>query len=373
MSPPHNLLRVSVDLDAIQANFRLLQTRQTCLMPVVKADAYGHGLIPVAQALELCGARYFAVGTVDEALALRPAVQGSIVALLGPQCSGDAAALAQEENIVAVAARLDQLRLLQDAAVARDTLLRVGLKFDTGMARLGFTSKDLPEVLDRLGHCQNLRAEWLLSHLAVADDPSQAEFTREQGQRFAGIHAGLQAKGLDLRGSLVNSAGLMAFPELLWQGQRPGIALYGANPFHDTELAHLGHGLRPAMQVQAPVLAVHALSKGTSISYGRTYVADEDKIVAIVGAGYADHYSRRLSSRGQMLLRGLRCDVLGRVCMQMSAVDVTAAPGVVPGDMAFLLGGDGEGALTAEELAAWWGTIPYEVFCVLGMNRREYG
>lgn len=367
----YNLLRVTIDLGAIRHNFRFLRSRGTALIPVIKSDAYGHGLIPVARTLAECGTDCFAVGTVGEAARLRPEVGGTVFALLGPQ-SPEEAREAVQRDIVPIAARHDQLTWLQDAAAHAKRRPAVALKFDTGMARLGFGSEDTGRVLKTLSRCPLLQPQWLFSHLATADDPNQADFVREQAARFQRIRDQFDAAWPHLRCSLVNSAGLLAFPDLAWDRQRPGIALYGANPFHGTTAAELGAGLRPAMRVHAPVLAVHPLAKGASISYGRTYVAERDKTVAIVGAGYADAYSRGLSNTGWMLLHGQRANILGRVCMQMTAVDVTDIPGVVPGDMAVLLGSDGQASITPEALSSWWGTIPYEVFCLLGLNPRQY-
>ncbi len=367
----YNLLRVTVDLGVIQDNYRLLRSLGTGLIAVIKSDAYGHGLIPVARALAESGADCFAVGTVAEAARLRPEVRGTVFALLGPQSSEEARE-AVERDIVPIAARHDQLMWLQEAADATKLRASAALKFDTGMARLGFDHAGVDMVLETLAHSHDVEPRWLFSHLATADDPDQADFVRVQATRFQHIQARLTSAGIRLRCSLVNSAGLLAFPELAWDRQRPGIALYGANPFHGTTSAELGTGLRPAMRVQAPVLAVHPLSKGSSISYGRTYVADQDKTVAVVAAGYADAYSRGLTNKGWMLLRGQRAKILGRVCMQMTAVDVSHVPGVAPGDMAVLLGPDGGDSIAPEELSSWWGTIPYEVFCLLGMNPREF-
>ncbi|TVQ99415.1 MAG: alanine racemase [Desulfovibrionales bacterium] len=371
MTIDYNLLRVTVDLGAIQDNFRLLRSLGSALIAVVKSDAYGHGLLPVARSLEACGAESFAVGTMAEAVRLRPAVRGEIFALLGPQSAHDAE-IAINENITSVVSRLDQLPLLQQAANRRGNLVPVALKYDTGMARLGFNETDTDRVMETLAKCPRVIPQWLFSHLATADDPDQADYVRDQATRFQHIHDRLVAAGLQPRCSLVNSAGMLAYPELAWDRQRPGIALYGANPFHDSTLEGLGTGLRPAMHVQAPVLAVHPLPKGASISYGRAYVADQDRIVAVVAAGYADNYARGLSNKGWVVVNGQRAKILGRVCMQLTAVDVTHIPDVTPDDKVDLLGGCAAVAVTPEELAAWWGTIPYEVFCLLGMNPREY-
>ncbi|SDB10095.1 alanine racemase [Desulfonatronum thiosulfatophilum] len=367
----YNLLKVSIDLQAIQANYRFLSSRGKRLIAVIKSDAYGHGLIPVGEALAAVGADFFAVGTVEEAARLRPAVRGTVLALLGPQSVEDIQIVA-EQGILPLVARLDQLAGLEREAARLGRQIPIALKFDTGMARLGFAAADVEAVARALGKMRLLRPEWLISHLATADEPHQAEFVHEQAARFQRIADRLALAGHHPQRSLVNSGGLLAFPELAWNAQRPGIALYGANPFHGTDLAPLGRELRPAMQVQAPVLAVHALPKGASISYGRTYVADMDKTVAIVAAGYADNYSRGLSNKGWMLIRSQRAKILGRVCMQLTAVDVTEIAGVAPGDAAVLLGEQDGQAITPEELASWWGTITYEVFCLLGMNRREY-
>jgi alanine racemase len=238
------------------------------------------------------------------------------------------------------------------------------------MSRMGFTPQESPQVLETLRRCDRLRPQWLISHLATADDPDQAAFVQEQAGRLWKVFAVFQRSGYSPLVSLANSACLLAFPDLVWDGQRPGIAIYGANPFYGTRLEHLGRSLKPAMQVSAPVVAVHPLHRGDSVSYGRTYTAQQDKIIAIVAAGYADNYSRGLSNKGFMLVHERRVPILGRVCMQLTAVDVTDIPGVTPGDSAFLLGGAGDESILPEELAAWWGTIPYEVFCLLGMNRR---
>jgi alanine racemase len=171
---------------------------------------------------------------------------------------------------------------------------------------------------------------------------------------------------------LVNSAGILAYPELHFDGQRPGISLYGSNPFWGTRWEAKGQSLLPAMEVMAPILSVHDLAKGQTISYGRTFTAPRDMQVAIVACGYADNYSRSLSNKGWMLVHGKRAPVIGRVCMQLTAIDITHIPQTRPGDQAYVLGGQGKERILPEELARWWGTITYEVFCLLGQNPREY-
>jgi alanine racemase len=211
-----------------------------------------------------------------------------------------------------------------------------------------------------------------MSHLAAADEPDSRDFTVEQARRFQRIVSGLRAAGIDCPASLANSAGILAHPDIVRDAPRPGLALYGGNPFHGTAWADKGAALKPAMEAMAPVLSVHDLPEGRSISYGRTFTAPRDMRVAIVAAGYADAFSRSLSNRGQVVLRGRRAPIVGRVCMQMTAVDVTRLEEVEPGDAAYLLGGEGETAVTPDELAEWWGTIGYEVMCLLGLGGRRY-
>lgn len=370
MTSVTNLLDVRVDLKAIRANYSLLQARSAGqgLLAVIKADAYGHGLVEVARALNLSGARNFAVGTVEEAGLLRDAgIPGRILSLLGPQDMREAKAVAGQ-NILPLIYREEQLHLLAEATAGRRQ--PIAIKLDTGMRRLGFAVDEVSRLCDVLSQRKTLEPVLVMSHLAAADDPAQAAFTREQAARFEVCRNLFHSRGMKVEWSLCNSAGLLAWPDFRYDWQRPGIALYGANPFHGTPLAEKGAGLEQAMTVSAPVIQVHALRQGESIGYGRTFVADADLRVAIVAVGYADCLSRHLSNAGWCCLHGRRARMLGRVSMQMIALDVTAIPETTPGDRAWILGGEGEGAVSAHDLAGWWGTIPYEVFCVLGKNRR---
>lgn len=367
----YSKITARVHLDAIRHNYRLLAAAGGRIIPVVKSDAYGHGLGPVVQALGREGADTFAVGYVHEGVQLRATgCQGRILCLLGPVDDDDFSALTSESLIPCIGHQetLDRL----DRRV--DSPLNIALKFDTGMSRLGFRPDELPEILDFLKRRPHLRPVMALSHLAVADEPQQAGLTGEQCREFSDIVRALRAAGHALEANLANSAGLLAHEGSRCDSQRTGLALYGGNPFSGTEWAHLGCELRPAMEVSAPVLSVHPLDKGQGISYGHTYVADEDMLVAVVGVGYSEGYSRGLSNRGFMNFKGHRVPIVGRVCMQMTCVDVSSLArhglAVNVGDEVHLLGGPGRGSIQAGELAEWWGTIDYEVFCVLGLNRK---
>jgi alanine racemase len=375
MSIPFNKVRVRVHLDRLAANYRLLAERGGAVFPVVKADAYGHGLAEVAPVLAEAGAELFFVGTVEEAVFLRSVLRdrpaAGIVSLLGP-LDRDEYPLLWEHGIIPFVSRAEQLDILAGLAAGRPEGLEIALKFDTGMSRLGFGLEDVEPLLRALRTAGGLRVGLVCSHLATADEPDDPAYARLQGERFQAICAGLRAGGLDFRAVLANSAGLLAHPDLRFDGQRGGIALYGVNPFQGTAWEHLGQGVSPAMEVTTRVVAVRDLRPGQSISYGRTYTADRAMRAAIVAAGYADGYSRSLSNTGYMHVAGRRVPIIGRVCMQLTAVDVSGVPDVRPGDEVHLLGGPGPDPITPDELAAWWGTIPYEVFCLLGLNPRTH-
>jgi alanine racemase len=372
MTIPYNKVTAVIELANIVHNYHVLQKASGAVIPVIKADAYGHGLSQVAQALNAEGADTFAVGTVEEAVALRASGQAHrVIALLGPVEDHEYRAL-WSAGVVAFFHSFDQLDRLAAFQKEQDEVLPIALKFDTGMRRLGFTLVDVPAVAARIKAMRNVRLEYVSSHLATADEPEALAYVNEQAEEFAAIRRQLVAHGLPHKANIANSAGILGHPDLHLDNQRAGIALYGCSPFHGTSRDDLGRDLKPAMSVKTKILSVHPLKAGQTISYGCTFKAQQDMQVAIVAAGYADAYSRGLTGKAQMCLKDRRVPVLGRVCMQMCAVDVTGVGGVRAGDEIWLLGGEGEGRVTPEDLAGWWGTITYEVFCLLGLNKREY-
>jgi alanine racemase len=372
MAIDYNLLRVEVDAGAVRANYEFLGGMGGPLWPVVKADAYGHGLERISEELAAAGAETLCVGTAEEGVRLRlSGFGGRVISLLGIGGGADARLLA-EHDILPFVFDSGQLREISRAGEEAGRRLPVCLKFDTGMSRLGFMPGEARRVAGELAGLKGARAVTAASHLSSADMPEERDFTLEQGRRFAEVLEVLAEAGLRVEASLANSAATLAYPDLAHDALRPGIALYGGNPFHATEMEHLGGELRPAMSACAPVLQVKDLPGGASVSYGRTFRAESDMRVAVVAAGYADAYSRGLSNKGEVVIKGQRAKICGRVCMQLIMVDVTHVSGVEPGDTAWLLGGPFHNAVSPHELADWWGTITYEVFCLLGMSRREY-
>ena len=363
---------ITVHLENLRHNLRTLLARHPSLMPVIKADAYGHGIVAVARVLAEEGIRHMAVGSIGEGALLRQEGHTAfLLALMGLAREEDTALAANYDITPLVHNRESLERLLvQSHLTGRQTPLTIAVKFDTGMARLGFRVEEAAELADYLRTLKEVQPVLVMSHFAGSDTPALDDFTHEQARRFHKAAEAVRAVFPDIKTSLTNSPGLLCWPSYAGDLARPGITLYGGNPLHGTDRAKLGMGLLPVMEMAAPVLSVHPVEKGSTVSYGRLYTAPKDIMTAVVGAGYADGYPRSLSMRGSVLIRGKRAPILGRVCMQMCIVDVTNIPDVTPGDTAHLLGGPGPLAIRPEELAEWWGTISYEVFCTLGRNRR---
>lgn len=367
--------RCHINLGAIGRNFKRLGDASR-LMPVIKSDAYGHGLVRVAETLTACGATRFAVGTVSEGLELRRGGFGQmLVPLLGCLDKGEwLEAIAN--NLAPLAGSFADLELAAQAASELGAPeARIVLKCDTGMARLGFSSADLPQLLERLGRLP-LRPVMLVSHLACADDPGEESFTRRQLEGFAAFRRALAPLFPDLELSLENSAATLRADLGRFDVARPGIAIYGGNPLAGTGLAARGDGFEWAMSVSAPVIHIRELAPGQSVSYGRTFTAPRPMRVAVLACGYANGISRRLSNNCSFLVAGRRAPQLGRVCMGMSLADISQIPSVMPGDRAWFMGGPaaaGDTPVTADELALALGTISYEILCSLGnLNQRVY-
>ncbi len=367
--------KVEIDLPALAANYIYLKKQtSSMLMPVIKADAYGHGIVPVCRTLAGAGAEQFAVGTVEEGALLRETgFGGSLLALLGALAPEDVD-LAIENRVTVIAGSAEQIRRIGARANGRDVL--VALKFNTGMNRLGFVPGSLGSLFALLEENPCVKPVLAVSHLASADEDGGVQATLRQIEVFKDVVRAVKLRFPEIKISLYNSAGLLAYSkEFATDYVRPGLALYGANPLFGTKFnrPEIDAALKPVMRVKAPVVQVHPLLKGESISYGGTFTAPEDMQVAIVAAGYAQGYSRGMANKSEMSLNGKRCRVLGRICMQLVAVDTSNQPEAAEGDFAYILGGEGDNPVASHELAAWWGTIPYEVFCLLGsMNARNY-
>lgn len=350
-----------IDLGAMRHNLRSLRRLAGAgvgLCAVIKANAYGHGLIRVALELERDRVDFVAVNSTEEGLELREAGVAVPILLMGGVFA-DAHRLIARERLTPVVCRKDDLQAF--ARVAGDRQLPIHLKFDTGMGRLGFWPEQVPDVLDFCRTHTSLKVEGLMTHLASADVPGHEEEVEEQLTAFAAIRAQVAAAGFTPRYEhAANSAGMARFPDARLTLVRPGLLLYGAFPSREAAFAL---DLKPVMRVRTEVVHLRDVPAGHGISYGRHFVTGRHSRIATLPIGYADGIPRRFSPGGQVLVRGRRAPVVGAVCMDMLMVDVTDIPGVCRGDEVVLLGRQGEEELRAEDLAEHFQTIPYEVFC----------
>jgi alanine racemase len=349
------LIRARIDSAALRANLRAVRARapHSRVMAVVKANAYGHGLVPAA--LALADADAFAVARLEEAVMLRDhGLRRRIVLLEGVFDAAQLAQAAQLELDLVVHQWL-QIALLEAFQAPRP--LSLWLKVDTGMNRLGFRPEEFRAAWQRLRQLQPAPGELrVMTHLACADDPDDGA-SAEQLQRLQPLVAGLQAEL-----SIANSAGILALPQAHAHWVRPGLALYGVSPFAAQRGGQLG--LRAAMTLESTVIALRDIGIGERVGYGGVWRAARASRLAIVAAGYGDGLPRGIPSGAPVLIAGHRAPLAGRVSMDMIAVDVTDLPPVAVGDRVELWGTH----LAVEELAEAAGTIPYELLC--GVSQR---
>ncbi len=349
-----------IDLDALCHNARLIRKRANSeLMAVVKADAYGHGAVPVAKALQGVGVHAFAVSNLDEALELRRGDMVDPVLILGYTPPETAVCLAKHGISQAVFSS-EYAKALSKEAVSAGVTVKVHIKLDTGMGRIGFDCRTndlvgLKEAVSAAG-LPGLQAEGVFTHFCVADSVDGTVFTEEQNRRFFTAVKALKQAGCALTYiHCQNSAGVIN--EGLTGGNycRPGIILYGLQPSNEVTLS----GLQPVMTLKSTVSFVKTVRPGETVGYGRTFTADKPIQVATVAVGYGDGYPRSMSNGGVVLINGRKATVIGNVCMDQLMVDVTDVPGVTMGSEAILFGRD----LPVEQLAAARRTISYEILC----------
>ena len=350
-----------IHLPALRHNFNEVTRRvgTTPVLAVVKADAYGHGAVPASQALLSAGAHQLGVATVEEGLELRAAGITAPILVMGG--SDDISAM-QESTLTPLLPSREAIATAARLAASRTAPLPVHLKIDTGMSRLGLTPDDALALLTS-GWPPNLYLEGVMSHLASADE-LDAGPTEQQLARFRAFLDAMQAAGLPRPiAHLANSAAILKYPASHLDLVRPGLMLYGyasgATPSTD---------LRPALTWKTRAIQVKRVEKGRRVSYGGTFIASRPSTLAILPVGYADGYSRALSNRGHVLIGGRPAPVVGQVCMDFTIVNVTDHALVHPGDEAILLGRQGSATITAHDLAAWQGTISYEILCRIGQR-----
>jgi len=362
---PGRPTRAEIDLTALLHNYRQVKSNAGAnrkVLAAVKADAYGHGAVAVARALERHGADFLGVALTEEGVQLREAGIRLPILLLGGFYPGQEGTLL-DHRLTPILFDLEGARRLHETAFLRGVRHPCHLKVDSGMGRVGFREEELGEVLGRLREWPSLDLEGVLSHFALSDVPGHPVIT-QQLERFRRALAAIREAGFTPRyRHISNSAAVLSLDIPECTLVRPGIMLYGSPPSAHFEK---GFDLRPVMSLRTAIAQIKRVPEGTGVSYGHRFVTSRPSRLAAIPIGYGDGFSRRLSNIGEVLLRGKRVKVAGTVCMDWTLLDVTDVPEAEVGDTVTLMGEDKAERIRAEEWAEKIGTISYEVFCNIG-------
>ena len=361
----NNRVKAVISLDAVEQNFREMRkniAEDTKMIAVVKADAYGHGAVPIAHLIEnhdyIWG---FAAATAEEAVHLRQAGITKPILILGIVFDEYFPELVQYDIRPAVC-EYDEAKKLSDEAVLQNKTVHIHIALDTGMTRIGYA--DIPESVEeikKIAELPNLEIEGMFTHFARADEYDRSP-AMVQLERYQDFSKRVEEAGVDIPlHHCSNSAGIIRVPEANLSIVRAGITIYGIYPSSEVERDIVK--LAPVMELKSHITYVKDVPAGAAISYGGTYVADKKKRVATIPVGYADGYPRQLSNKGWVLIHGKKAPILGRVCMDQFRADVTEIDNVKKGDEVTLLGRDGDEFISIEEMGDLCGRFSYEFAC----------
>lgn len=337
---------------------------------VIKADAYGHGAVQLAKLYEELGADWFSVSNIDEALELRNNNIKLPILILGYTPVANARILS-ENNIAQTCHSLDYAKSLSDIAVSQGVTVKIHLKLDTGMSRIGLMCQNIErdkkyiDIAEQLCKLPNLYPQGVFTHFAVSDEAEAGkDFTIQQFNAFIHTITELEKRGIkfDIR-HCANSGAIIDYPEMHLDMVRAGIILYGLSP---SEKLKSKLNLKPAMQLKSVVSQCKEIYEGTTVSYGRTFTAESQKKVVTIPIGYADGYIREIAEYGYVSIQGKKAKILGRICMDQTIVDATDIENINIGDEVIIFGDiSNDNTPTADDIAKWSSTINYEVVCLV--------
>ena len=365
--------RAEIDLQALKNNFDGITRRvgpNVEIMGIVKANAYGHGIIETARALVGFGCNYLGVGFLEEGIELRSNNIVTPILVLGGVLGSQISEFLQHDLDITVSSL--SIAEQVNAAARRNggKKARVHLKVDTGMERIGVRAEHAVPFAEQVCRYDRLDVIGMYSHFATSDERDKS-FAHLQLQRFNDVLTKIKKLGIEIPHiHMANSGAILDLPDSYFTMVRPGIMLYGCYPSE-----HMKDRLKlePVMSVKTRIMHLKRMDKGRPISYGRTYYTQRPSLIATIPMGYADGLNRHLSNRGQLLIGGKRCPIVGTVCMDLTMVDVTELDEVKFGDEAVIIGRQGNEEITADEVAELLGTISYEVLCGISARvRREY-
>ncbi len=366
--------KVYINPIALQKNFTFFQKKVgpgVRVMSMVKADAYGHGMVESARIFAKAGCDAFGVAEIHEGVALRRAgVEGAIFILLG--CHPDNVSLFFQHDLTPIVFDRMTIECLSKDAIEQKKEIGVHLKIDCGMGRLGIVAEEATEMLTLINELPGISLAGMMAHLPISEDPLSAS-TGMIEKSFESV-----CNTIDHSKSIchiANSGAVLNFPQCSYDMVRPGIGLYGYYPDGKGWQGELedDEQLIPAMSFTTKVIQVKGVPAGYGISYGHTYITKKPTTLAVLPVGYEDGYLRCLSNKAEVLIHGKRVPIIGRICMNLCMADISSLDNVVPGDEVVLLGSQGSERITADEIGRWADTISYEVLCLFGNNNeREY-
>jgi|AntRauTorckE6833_2_1112554.scaffolds.fasta_scaffold08254_3 alanine racemase len=351
-----------VNLDNIKFNLKQVKKNipeNTKIMAVVKADGYGHGVIPVAQAVLEAGADRLAVALPEEGKQLRENGFKLPIQILGEVLNNQIPILI-ENDLIPTISKIDTVERLNELAAKKDINKKIHVKIDTGMGRIGVFPDDAVDFIKKVNSFKNIDIEGIMTHFAKADEKDKS-YTYKQWERFKSVIDELKEVDIEIPiKQAANSATIIDLPEFALNMVRPGIMMYGLRPSHEVDESFK---LKPALSWKAKIVYLKEVPPGTGISYGATYITKKKAKIATIPMGYADGFSRLLSNKGEVLINGKRAPIRGRVCMDQFMVDITDIDNVNIGDEVVLIGKQGTEEITATEMADLIGTINYEITC----------
>lgn len=362
-----------IDLNALQYNYNVVKSMinpKSKIMCVVKADAYGHGAKRLSKEFSKLGADWFAVSNLEEAMQIRKAGVNKPILILG-YTPVNMVQVLSDNNISQAAISEDYAKKLSLRAEKINKKIKVHIKLDTGMNRIGILDqndiqrKNAVKSIENILNMSGLIVEGLFTHFAVADEGIDGEdYTRMQYENFKCVISDLKEQGIKIPlCHCCNSAAIIDYPDMDMDMVRPGIILYGLLPSNKLKSKLR---LKPVMQLKSTVSLVKEIDAGVKISYGGNFISDKKMKIATVPIGYADGYPRYMSGKGDMIVKGKRAKIVGRICMDQLMLDVTDIDGVNQGDIVTVLGGEKESRISANDIADINNTINYEIICLVG-------
>lgn len=358
-----------ISIDNLLDNFnKIKKCTDSRILCVVKSNAYGHGDVAIARELEKAGTDMFAVAAMNEAIHLRKNGIKSDIMLLGG-CLEDSIPYATEYNVTLSVYDYEFAKHISDYAMSVSKHIKVHIKLDTGMSRIGIDCTDdigcdnAAVLIERILSLPGIIVEGVFTHFSVSDEADGSEVTKTQLDNLLSVKNKLLNNGINIKiWHCSNSGAIMNYPESYLDMVRAGILIYGLySGFGATD------EYKPVMSLKTVITQIHTVKKGCSVSYGGTYTARKDIVAATVSIGYGDGYPRSLSSKGYMIINGKKADILGRVCMDQTIIDVTDIDCKV-GDTVTVMGSEGKVSVTADDIAEIDGTINYEIVCGLSLR-----